>query len=68
MQFSSGYKRMSDLMLKREELGLEMPENDENELKQLIEKAEMDILQEAEVITTTCVAAFDRRLKNLKFR
>jgi regulator of nonsense transcripts 1 len=37
-------------------------------LKDLTEKAEDEILKNAEVICTTCVAAFDRRLKHIKFR
>lgn len=30
-------------------------------------KAEEEILRNADVICTTCVAAFDRRLKGLRF-
>jgi regulator of nonsense transcripts 1 len=31
-------------------------------------QAEEKILQNAEVICTTCVAGFDRRLRNIKFK
>lgn len=37
-------------------------------LKELKAQAEEKILHAAEVICTTCVAAFDRRLRNLKFK
>jgi superfamily I DNA and/or RNA helicase len=37
-------------------------------LKELRRKAEEEILGAADVICTTCVAAFDRRLKFLRFK
>jgi regulator of nonsense transcripts 1 len=52
---------------KKEEQG-ELSEKDETKLKDLKRKAEEEILKNAEVICTTCVAAFDRRLRNFKFR
>lgn len=44
-----------------------MSEKEEKQLKDLKRQAEEEILKNAEVICTTCVAAFDRRLKNFKF-
>jgi regulator of nonsense transcripts 1 len=60
------FKLMQDLMLKKEEQ-VELSEKEERQLKDLKRQAEDEILKNAEVICTTCVAAFDRRLKNFKF-
>lgn len=60
------YKLMQELLTKREEQ-FELTEKEEKQMKDLIRQAEEDILKSAEVICTTCVAAFDRRLKNLRF-
>ena len=51
----------------KEEQG-ELNEKDDKQLKDLIRQAEEEILKNAEGVCTTCVAAFDRRLRNFKFR
>ena len=61
------YARMQELMLRKEEQG-ELNENDEKKLKELQRQAEDEILRNADVICTTCVAAFDRRIRNFRFR
>ncbi len=62
------YKVMQDLLIKKEEQGGEISEKDEKQLKDLRRQAEEEILNAAEVICTTCVAAFDRRLKYIRFK
>jgi len=57
---------MQELILKKEEQN-ELTEKEEKQLKELRRQAEDEILRNAEVICTTCVAAFDRRLKHFKF-
>ena len=46
----------------------ELTEKEEKQLKELKQKAEEEILKNADVVCTTCVAAFDRRLRNFKFK
>ena len=58
---------MQELLLRKEEQG-ELNEADEKKLKELQRQAEDEILRNADVICTTCVAAFDRRIRNLRFR
>ena len=61
------YERMQELMDRKEEQG-ELTEKDEKQLKDLQRQAEDEILRGADVICTTCVAAFDRRIRNIRFR
>jgi len=61
------YKAMQDMIARKEEFGF-LPEREEEQLKNMKRQAENEILRSAEVICTTCVAAFDRRLKQLRFR
>jgi regulator of nonsense transcripts 1 len=56
------FKRMQELMALKEELG-ELTEKDDKSYKDLKRQAEEEILKNAEVICTTCVSAFDQRLK-----
>jgi regulator of nonsense transcripts 1 len=60
------FKQMQELMIQKEEEGF-LSEKDENQLKNLKSQAEREILKKAEVICTTCVAAFDKRLKPFNF-
>jgi regulator of nonsense transcripts 1 len=57
---------MQELMTKKEEQG-DLNEKEDKQLKDLKRMAEDEILKNAEVICTTCVAAFDRRLKQFRF-
>jgi regulator of nonsense transcripts 1 len=58
---------MQDLLDKKEEQG-ELTEKEDKQLKDLRRLAEDEILKNADVICTTCVAAFDTRLKNFRFK
>ena len=57
---------MQELLTKKEEQG-ELNEKEDKQLKDLKRQAEDEILKNAEVICTTCAAAFDRRLKSFRF-
>lgn len=48
--------------------GEELSEKEDKLFKDLKRKAEDEILRGADVICTTCVSAFDIRLKPYKFR
>lgn len=61
------FAKMQQLVLLKEEQG-ELSEKDETTLKELKQQAEDEIIKGADVICTTCVAAFDRRIRNIKFR
>lgn len=61
------FKRMQELMALREEQG-ELNEKDDKQYKDLKRQAEDEILRNADVICTTCVSAFDQRLKSYKFK
>jgi regulator of nonsense transcripts 1 len=61
------FKKMQELIVQKEEDG-ELNEKDEKMLKDLKRQAEDEILRNADVICTTCVSAFDQRLKPLKFK
>lgn len=58
---------MQALVAQKEEVG-ELNEKEEKQLKDLKRQAEDEILKNADVICTTCVAAFDRRIRNIRFR
>lgn len=58
---------MQELIDKREEQG-ELSEKEDKQLKDLKRQAEDEILKNADVICTTCVSAFDRRLKHFTFK
>ena len=58
---------MQELISLKEEQG-ELNEKDEKTYKDLKRQAEDEILRNADVICTTCVSAFDQRLKQFKFK
>merc|ERR1712166_1412808 len=58
---------MQELIVQKEVDG-ELSEKDEKVYKDLKRHAEDEILRNADVICTTCVSAFDQRLKSLKFK
>ena len=58
---------MQQLFELKEEQG-ELSEKEEKQLKELKQQAEEEILKNADVICTTCIAAFDRRLRTFRFR
>jgi len=61
------YAKMQALIDLKEEQG-ELNEKDDKTLKELKQQAEEEIIKGADVICTTCVAAFDRRIRNIRFR
>jgi regulator of nonsense transcripts 1 len=61
------FAKMQQLIELKDENG-ELSEKEEKQLKELKEQAEDEIIKGADVICTTCVAAFDRRIRNVKFR
>jgi regulator of nonsense transcripts 1 len=62
----SGFAQLHNLFKLKEEVG-QLNNKDESNLKKLKRQAEDFILNSAEVICTTCVAAFDKRIKKLRF-
>ena len=54
-------------MVQRDEDG-ELNEKDDKIFKDLKRQAEDEIIRNADVICTTCVSAFDQRLKSIKFK
>jgi len=58
---------MQELMVQRDEDG-ELNEKDDKTFKDLKRQAEDEIIRNADVICTTCVSAFDQRLKSIKFK
>lgn len=54
-------------MAQRDEDG-ELNEKDDKIFKDLKRQAEDEIIRNADVICTTCVSAFDQRLKSIKFK
>lgn len=54
-------------MVQRDEEG-ELNEKDDKTFKDLKRQAEDEIIRNADVICTTCVSAFDQRLKSIKFK
>jgi regulator of nonsense transcripts 1 len=45
-----------------------LSEKEEKQFIELKKQGEEEILRNADVICTTCISAFDMRLKNLKFK
>lgn len=59
-------KKLCDLIKTREELG-ELNQDNYELYKKLKAKAEVDLMDRAQVVVTTCVTALDKRLKNYRF-
>jgi len=60
------YKRLIELIKLKEEI-FELKKDDHEYYKKLKKKAENEVLQHAEVVVTTCIASFDKRLSNQRF-
>jgi regulator of nonsense transcripts 1 len=60
------YKRLFDLIKLKEEIG-ELKKEDHETYKKLKNRAENDVLAYTEVVVTTCIASFDKRLNNYRF-
>lgn len=58
-------KRLVELMKMKEEG--ELKKDDYENYKKLKSKAENEVLNQAEVVVTTCIASFDKRLNNYRF-
>ena len=61
------YKRLFELLKKKEEEGIELTKSEHESYKKLKSRAESEILNESEVVVTTCIASFDKRLNNYRF-
>ncbi|CBZ51254.1 putative regulator of nonsense transcripts UPF1 [Neospora caninum Liverpool] len=64
---TAGSDEMAKYLQLKEQTG-ELAAADERRLRLLISRAEMEILQTADVICTTCVGAGDNRLQGFRFR
>jgi regulator of nonsense transcripts 1 len=64
-QNSKDNKRLVELMKMKEEG--ELKKDDYENYKKLKSKAENEALNQAEVVVTTCIASFDKRLNNFRF-
>jgi regulator of nonsense transcripts 1 len=60
------YRRLFELMKMKEET-LELKKEDHETYKKLKNKGESEVLSGAEVVVTTCIASFDKRLNNIRF-
>ena len=58
-------KRLVDLIKMKEEG--ELKKDDYENYKKLKNKAENEVISTAEVVVTTCIASFDKRLNNFRF-
>ena len=61
---SKDYKRLFELLKKKEEDGIELTKSEHETYKKLKNRAEAEILNDSEVVVTTCIASFDKRLNN----
>ena len=61
------YKRLFELLKKKEEDGIDLTKSEHDQYKKLKSKAEAVILDDSEVVVTTCIASFDKRLNNYRF-
>ena len=64
---SKDYKRLFELLKKKEEDGIELTKSEHETYKKLKNRAEAEILNDSEVVVTTCIASFDKRLNNYRF-
>ena len=64
---SKDYKRLFELLKKKEEDGIELTKSEHDTYKKLKNRAEAEILNDSEVVVTTCIASFDKRLNNYRF-
>ena len=60
------YKRLQELIKKKEDGG-ELSKSEHDVYKKLKNKAETEILDNQDVIVTTCIASYDKRLNDYRF-
>ena len=61
------YKRFFEMLKKKEEEGNVLSNKDHEKYKKLKKKAEEEIINECQVVVTTCISSFDKRLNNFRF-
>ncbi len=61
------YKRFFEMLKKKEEEGNVLSNKDHEKYKKLKKKAEEEIINECQVVVTTCISSFDKRLNSFRF-
>ena len=61
------YKRFFEMQKRKEEEGNVLSNKDHEKYKKLKKKAEEEIINECQVVVTTCISSFDKRLNNFRF-
>ena len=61
------YKRFFEMLKKKEEEGNVLSNKDHEKYKKLKKKAEEEIINECQVVVTTCISSFDKRLNSYRF-
>ena len=61
------YKRFFEMLKKKEEEGNVLSNKDHEKYKKLKKKAEEEIINDCQVVVTTCISSFDKRLNNFRF-
>ena len=61
------YKRFFEMLKRKEEEGNVLSNKDHEKYKKLKKKIEEEIINECQVVVTTCISSFDKRLNNSRF-
>ena len=61
------YKRFFEMLKRKEEEGNVLSNKDHEKYKKLKKKAEEEIINDCQVVVTTCISSFDKRLNNFRF-
>ena len=61
------YRRFFEMLKKKEEEGNVLSNKDHEKYKKLKKKAEEEIINDCQVVVTTCISSFDKRLNNCRF-
>ena len=61
------YKSFFEMLKRKEEEGNVLSDKDHEKYKKLKKKAEEEIINKCQVVVTTCISSFDKRLNNFRF-
>ena len=61
------YKKFFEMLKRKEEEGNVLSNKDHEKYKKLKKKAEEEIINSCQVVVTTCISSFDKRLNNFRF-
>ena len=61
------YKKFFEMLKTKEEEGNVLSNKDHEKYKKLKKKAEEEIINSCQVVVTTCISSFDKRLNNFRF-